>query len=247
MRNSYIKINKNEVLFCGRSNSEIGIYVRYMAICDNFETDVLTWKQVCANFDRKERKVVSEMFGILPEVSPKFDEVEPKFDEVSPKLVRSLPEVCPKSDSKNNDLDTARVYNIYNNNIHNIPDQTRPDNITTFSDKSSKVVVKSETFDLTAINSVLKKYKLPEIKSLTETRKTKLKARIKDCGGFKEFLGQMEAALANSSFLRGDNAKGWHADFDFFLQASSWQKAIEGSYSDQVKQTAPDAPDFSWI
>ena len=119
--------------------------------------------------------------------------------------------------------------------------------ITTFSDKSSKVVVKSETFDLTAINSVLKKFKLPEIKSLTETRKTKLKARIIDCGGFKEFLVQMEAALANSSFLRGDNAKGWHADFDFFLQASSWQKAIEGSYSDQTQQTTPNAPDFSWI
>ena len=131
MRNSFVKINKNDILFCGRSNSEIGIFVRYKAICDNFETDALSWKQICSNFDRKERKIVSKLFGILPEVNPKFTqsstEVNPKFDrslpEVSPKLVQSLPEVSPKlgtqKDNKNNDLACARV--------NNIPDETRLD------------------------------------------------------------------------------------------------------------------------
>ena len=98
------------------------------------------------------------------------------------------------------------------------------------------MVVKREAFDLSAINSVLKKFKLPEVKKLTDARKTKLSARVKDCGGFEEFLGQMEAALANSSFLRGDSSKGWRSDFDFFLQPSSWQKAVEGSYADKQPQ-----------
>lgn len=112
MRNSYVKINKNDILFNGFSNSEIGIYVRYKTICDNLETDTLTWQQVCFNFDRKERKVVSKLFGILPEVSPKFDEVEPKLNQ-------SLPEVSPEKINKNKYLTYARVYNI--------PDKTRPD------------------------------------------------------------------------------------------------------------------------
>lgn len=103
------------------------------------------------------------------------------------------------------------------------------------SDKSSDMFVKSQAFDLTKINSVLKRFSLPEVLKLTEERKTKLNARVKDCGGFEEFLGQMEVALANSSWLRGDNARGWRANFDFFLQKSSWQKVIEGSYADGNK------------
>lgn len=120
MRNSFVKINKNDILFCGRSNSEIGIFVRYKAICDNFETDALTWKQICSNFDRKERKIVSKLFGILPEVNPKFTRSLP---EVSPKLVQSSTEVSPKfgtqKDNKNNNIAYARV--------NNIPDDTRLD------------------------------------------------------------------------------------------------------------------------
>lgn len=103
------------------------------------------------------------------------------------------------------------------------------------SDKSSDMFVKSQAFDLTKINSVLKRFSLPEVLKLTEERKTKLNARVKDCGGFEEFLGQMEVALSNSSWLRGDNARGWRANFDFFLQKSSWQKVIEGSYADGNK------------
>lgn len=120
-------------------------------------------------------------------------------------------------------------------------------NITKFSDKSSNLVVKRPAFDLTAINSVLKKFNLPEVQKMTDERKTKLTARVKDCGGLNEFLGQMEAALANSSFLRGDNNHAWKADFDFFLQKSSWQKVVEGNYNDRMQQTTPNAPDFSWV
>ena len=117
---SYILIEKNEVLFCGRSNSEIGIYVRYKALCNNFDVDNLTWKQICFNFDRKERKTVSKLFGILPEVDPK--------------LVQSLPEVCPKIDNENNDLACARVYD---NNINNNIKKQNITNITNITDSAA--------------------------------------------------------------------------------------------------------------
>ena len=70
---------------------------------------------------------------------------------------------------------------------------------------------------------------------MTDERKNKLKQRIKDAGGFDEFINQMEKALDESSFLRGDSGK-WRADFDFFLQKSKWQKAVEGGYADKEEK-----------
>lgn len=100
---------------------------------------------------------------------------------------------------------------------------------------SEDMVVKNKNFDLTAINEILKKYNLATIRDLTDERKTKLRQRCESVGGFENFLEKLEVALAQSSFLRGNNKNGWKADFDFFLQKSSWQKLIEGSYADSNK------------
>jgi hypothetical protein len=37
-------------------------------------------------------------------------------------------------------------------------------------------------------------------------------------------------AVRRSSFLQGDNARGWLADLDFVIQATSYTKVLEGSY-----------------
>ena len=99
--------------------------------------------------------------------------------------------------------------------------------------KQERILFSSEKIE--KINSVLEKYSLPQIKTLTDERKNKLKQRIKDAGSFDEFINQMEKALDESSFLRGDSGK-WRADFDFFLQKSKWQKAIEGGYADKEEE-----------
>lgn len=95
-------------------------------------------------------------------------------------------------------------------------------------------------FALSEINSVFEKYGLPKVLKLTDQRKIKLKQRIKDVGSFKNFVGEVEKALAESSFLRGDNSRSWAADFDFFLQASSWQKVLEGKYADKQRNNDAD-------
>ena len=98
---------------------------------------------------------------------------------------------------------------------------------------SDDMVVKKPVFDVNLINQTLQKFNLATIKGLTDERKTKLRQRCDSVGGFDNFLGQLEVALAESSFLRGENKQGWKADFDFFLQKSSWQKVVEGSYKDK--------------
>lgn len=100
---NWFKVQTNEILCCGMTNSEIGLYIRYKALCEHFRVDDLTWEKIEFNFDCKERKVISKLFGITPEVSPK--------------LVRSKSEVSLKSGNKNNDL--ANPY---------IQDKTRQDN-----------------------------------------------------------------------------------------------------------------------
>ena len=45
----------------------------------------------------------------------------------------------------------------------------------------------------------------------------------------------MDNELAQSAFLRGDGGgRAWQANFDFFLQPSSWQKVVEGVYRDKA-------------
>lgn len=114
--------------------------------------------------------------------------------------------------------------------------QETGNNIIISSDKSSDMIVKNEAFDISKINEVLENYGLAKIRDLTDERKTKLKQRCLSVGGFDNFLGYLRVALGESSFLRGDNKQGWKADFDFFLQKSSWQKLIEGKYKDTTKE-----------
>jgi hypothetical protein len=37
-------------------------------------------------------------------------------------------------------------------------------------------------------------------------------------------------ALERSAFCRGENDRGWRADFDFLLQPKSFTKLLEGAY-----------------
>jgi hypothetical protein len=111
---------------------------------------------------------------------------------------------------------------------------------------SSKVVVAregtnghafpdSEDMDLAldAYNQVATQHKLPQARKLTETRRKKLKRRLIDVGSL---AGWYEACrkLQHAKFLRGNNDKGWRADFDFLLQEQSFNRLLEGYYDDKA-------------
>lgn len=135
---------------------------------------------------------------------------------------------------------------LYNDENININKKTRINYVNT---------VKSETqtcnFDPEYVknewNTIAKKINLAEIRSMTPERVKKLKARLKDQNMTAEdFIKEIKIALNESIFLRGKKwheipghpndsyweDTDWRADFDFFLQPSSLQKAIEGKYAD---------------
>lgn len=68
----------------------------------------------------------------------------------------------------------------------------------------------------------------PAVKRLTGTRQRQLKARLRE--NTIDDWQQAMAALERSAFCRGENDRGWRADFDFLLQPKSFTKLLEGAY-----------------
>lgn len=66
------------------------------------------------------------------------------------------------------------------------------------------------------------------IRKMTDTRRRQLRARLRD-STIDEWQAAF-AAMERSAFLRGENDRGWKADFDFLLQPKSFTKLLEGAY-----------------
>ncbi len=77
-------------------------------------------------------------------------------------------------------------------------------------------------------NQVAKRCGLPMVAKLTEARRNKLRARLRQHGavGWSAALRKLEAI----PWMHGTNDRGWRADFDFLLQDKSFNRLIEGSY-----------------
>lgn len=69
---------------------------------------------------------------------------------------------------------------------------------------------------------------LPRCQKLTNGRKVKLHARIKDAG--IEGVAAAIRKIESNTWMHGKNDRGWKANPDFMLQESSFTKLIEGAY-----------------
>lgn len=85
---------------------------------------------------------------------------------------------------------------------------------------------------------------LPMVRTLTDARRQALRRRLIEGGGIDGWRAAM-GKIRGSTFLRGENDRGWRADFDFVLQAKSFAKLIEGAYSDQPGAKARASPQGS--
>ena len=74
---------------------------------------------------------------------------------------------------------------------------------------------------------------LPRVRKLTAQRRKHLNARWKELGSLDEFKEVFSRAQA-SSFLTGNNDRGWNADFDWLINESNMTKVIEGKYDDKA-------------
>lgn len=84
-----------------------------------------------------------------------------------------------------------------------------------------------------AWNAVADAHNLARVQKLTDSRRSKLRQRLKECGGIDGWNAALELVKA-SPFLLGAKSSGWRADFDFIMQEKSFTKLMEGGYADKA-------------
>lgn len=84
---------------------------------------------------------------------------------------------------------------------------------------------------------------------ISDNRRNKIRNRVAEMGGVEKALPIIKTIFEKaqaSSFLKGDNKRGWKASFDWFFENDkNWVKVFEGNYDEkpagtpQVRQYKP--------
>lgn len=67
---------------------------------------------------------------------------------------------------------------------------------------------------------------------LSEKRKGHIRARVREYG--KEALYEVISKAVKSNFLKGNNAKGWSAKFDWMILPTNFEKILSGNYDNNT-------------
>ncbi len=72
---------------------------------------------------------------------------------------------------------------------------------------------------------------------ISDARKNKIRNRVAEMGGVEKAMPLLKLVFEKaqaSSFLKGDNKRGWKASFDWFFENDkNWVKVFEGNYDDK--------------
>lgn len=83
-------------------------------------------------------------------------------------------------------------------------------------------------------NSKLPSNGMPQVRSITPKRKAAILAREKEHG--KNAIIQVIDNATESSFLNGDNNRGFVASFDWIFRPNNFPKVLEGNYARRTTQ-----------
>lgn len=89
---------------------------------------------------------------------------------------------------------------------------------------------------LSLYNELAKKIGLPAAQVLSDTRKRNIRARLSECGGIEGWKAAL-SNIENSSFLRGNNDRGWKLNLDFLITKNKFISVMEGKYEGEKKET----------
>jgi hypothetical protein len=79
-------------------------------------------------------------------------------------------------------------------------------------------------------NAVAGECGLSQIRKLTDSRKRAFNVRRREYPEITDWQRAFQC-LRENKWMHGDNRNGWRADPDFFLQAKSFTKLVEGQYA----------------
>lgn len=76
---------------------------------------------------------------------------------------------------------------------------------------------------------------LAAVQKLTEGRRNKMKLRFEEMGSIDK-MAEVFRRIEKSDFCKGNNDRGWKADFDWIMtNDSNWQKVLSGRYDNRAK------------
>mgnify|MGYP006966900540 CR=1 FL=1 len=100
-------------------------------------------------------------------------------------------------------------------------------------DISKSLVGTDETEAVQIWNEMARRCDLPTVQKLTNSRKKKIKARLKDCGGldgWREAVTKVEEIPGLHGGYGSNGHENWRADFDFLIGEANFIKLMEGKY-----------------
>lgn len=101
--------------------------------------------------------------------------------------------------------------------------------------KEKEIIPYTEIINL--FNSICTSF--PKVHALSTNRKNKIRLRFDEMGKSIETVEVVFRKMQGSSFLRGENQKGWKATFDWlFSNGDNWLKVYENNYANKQTQMA---------
>ncbi len=118
-----------------------------------------------------------------------------------------------------------------------------PTNVGSSSENSADPNPKEEKIDFVGLLDFWNKTMessgavIPKIKSLSERRKSNIKARVREHS--KRAVFEVITKAGASDFLNGRNKNGWVADFDWIFRPNNFPKVLEGNYDNRNNHYQP--------
>ena len=172
-----------------------------------------------------------DTLNVTPDVIPKINTTDSESKEYNDKMKNDVtPDVTP---------DVTKSAQPIKNNKNNIKENLLTKVKEISSPPGGAEVLGRSEIHFSKIKDLWNNTCLSYSKliTLSEARKNKIRNRIEEMGGEEKaipILQQVFSNLQESKFLKGDNARGWKANFDWvFNNDKNWVKVYEGNYENR--------------
>lgn len=170
----------------------------------------------------------TELQELLTQQATHSQSETPDFPSKTVKTAEKSPKKQHSGNTKN-----KKGKNIITTGDNNIPQEkeTSPDGEAK-KDELSLSPSSEERIDFDGLQAYFNRLfsgRLSSVRSLTETRRRAVKARVAQYG--KEAVMTVFRLVSESPFLLGANDRGWRADFDWIFKQQNFTKILEGTYN----------------
>jgi uncharacterized protein YdaU (DUF1376 family) len=198
----------------------------YYSTGESLPDDEKQLYRICRAFDEQEQKAITKVLQLFFEHDVKAKVYTSK--RIEKELEKKASISLKRSQAAKNKGKNKKA------NAKQMQSKCRAIDDTSTSTSTSTVTTTSKNIDscqlaVDAYNDFADDNNLSKVQKFTSTRKSRLKKRLKDCGGIDGWKHALETA-SKSDFLMGRKTD-WKIGFDFLLQESSFVKLMEGGYN----------------